>query len=226
MNNLTTDCLATEIVDRIKTYLDEGKKVFTTSSFQTHSIPLLHIISRSGLDVPVYFLNSGYLFPESIKFKDEVAEMLGLNVINLSPLVPKNLQRDYFGNLYFTSDPDYCCYLNKVQPLESILQSKDIWINGIRSDQNSNRKAMKEEENAPYNVIRYHPMLHWTKKMIYEYIHLHDLPKHPFDAKTYHSIGCEPCTRLIEDEDKSNREGRWFGLKKVECGLHTELVKK
>ncbi|MFQ5334498.1 MAG: phosphoadenosine phosphosulfate reductase family protein, partial [Flavobacteriales bacterium] len=105
-------------------------------------------------------------------------------------------------------------------------KTMDVWINGIRADQSANRNEMAEEEQAPHATLRYHPMLRWTGKMIYDYINKFNLPRHPLDEKGYHSIGCEPCTRRMDVQNDSDRGGRWFGLKKVECGLHTELVKK
>lgn len=214
-----------EIKERINGYQQEGKRVFTTSSFQTHSIVLLHILSNINKDIPVYFLNTGYHFPETIEFKEQITDLLGIRTIDLKPLTPKHMQRDSHGRLLFTSDPDHCCYLNKTVPLEGILQSHDVWITGIRSDQNSHRKTLKVEEEAPHNVIRFHPLIEWTGKMIADYRKKHDLPKHPLEDKGFLSIGCEPCTRKF-DPEMQEREARWFGLNKTECGLHTELVVK
>lgn len=214
-----------EIERRIKLYKHQEKKIFATSSFQTQSVVLLHIISRIDNSIPVYFLNTGYLFPETITYKDELARLFNLNVIDLKPKVPKILQRDAKGNLLFTSDPDYCCYLNKIQPLDSVLADYDVWINGVRADQSKVRAELFEEDFAPHNVIRFHPMLDWTKQMIYQYIREHNLLRHPLDEKGYVSIGCEPCTAKISLDD-DERSGRWKGLKKKECGLNTELVIK
>jgi phosphoadenosine phosphosulfate reductase len=100
----------------------------------------------------------------------------------------------------------------------------DIWINGIRGDQSKVRQGMDVEQPAPHNSIRFHPMLDWTSRMIFEYRKAHSLPHHPLDDQGYTSIGCEPCTRKLSP-DMSEREARWFGLNKVECGLHTDLVK-
>jgi phosphoadenosine phosphosulfate reductase len=224
--HIFTTCMESyiaEIKQQIDKYNSEGKKMFATSSFQTHSLPMLHILSRIDKSIAVYFINTGYHFPDTLRFRDEVADSFGLNLIDQHPLIPKNLQKDAEGNLYFTSDPDYCCYLNKVQPLEPVLAEYDIWINGIRADQNSNRKNMGKEQPAPHNTLRYHPMLEWNNKMIFDYIKEYNLPTHPLEAKGYLSIGCEPCTRKHIEEN--SRGGRWFGMKKVECGLHTELVK-
>jgi phosphoadenosine phosphosulfate reductase len=217
-----------EIVDirnRILQYKSEGKKLFTTSSFQTHSIVLLHIISRIDKEIPVFFLNTGYHFPETFGFKDQVSRMFGLNTIELRSATPKYMQKDNHGRLLFTSDPDHCCYVNKVQPLESILMSYDVWINGIRADQNAVRQSFTEEEKAPHDVIRFHPLIDWPSKKIHDYRKEHNLPAHPLETKGYLSIGCEPCTRKM-DPEMIEREARWYGLNKSECGLHTDLLIK
>ncbi|MCB9032915.1 MAG: phosphoadenylyl-sulfate reductase [Chitinophagales bacterium] len=200
--------------------------MFASSSFQTHSLPMLHILAQIDNSIPVYFLNTGYLFPQTIQYKDEIANLFNIKVIDVKSATPRNMQKDYAGRLLFTSDPDFCCHLNKVAPMEPILQSHDIWINGVRADQNANRANMKEEQATPQGAMRYHPMLQWTKPMIYAYIKEHNIPKHPLENDGYTSIGCEPCTRkidlsLMQDE----RMARWFGLNKTECGLHTELIK-
>ena len=214
-----------EIKRKIQAYRADGKRMFTTSSFQTHSLVMLHILSKIDPTIPVYFINTGYLFPETILFRDQVAEDFGLNIIDLRPNTPKHLQREPNGKLMFTTDPDHCCYLNKTQPMESVLASFDIWINGVRSDQSAIREAMKVEQDAPFNSIRFHPMLDWDKKKIFGYVREHDLPRHPLDKNGYLSIGCEPCTRKL-DPELQEREARWFGLNKIECGLHTDLASK
>jgi phosphoadenosine phosphosulfate reductase len=213
------------IKNKLTEYQQQGKKLFTTSSFQTHSIVLLHIISKIDNTIPVYFINTGYHFPETVVFRDEIAALLKLNLRDVSSFTPRNMQKDAQGKLLFTSDPDFCCYLNKVQPLEPILAEHDVWINGVRADQSSVRKSFKEEESAPHGVIRFHPMLDWNTKSIELYIKEHNLPRHPLEAKGYFSIGCEPCTRKF-DLEWNAREGRWYGLKKTECGLNTDLINK
>lgn len=214
------------IRQRIVAYQAAGKTLFASSSFQTHSIPMLHLLSEIDRSIPVYFLNTGYLFPQTIAYKDQIAERFGLKVIDLKSSTPRNMQKDYSGRLLFTSDPDFCCHLNKVAPMEPLLQTFDIWINGVRADQNANRAAMKEEQATPQRALRYHPMLPWTKQMIWAYIKAYKIPQHPLDQEGYTSIGCEPCTRKIDPSLMNDeRLARWFGLNKTECGLHTELIK-
>ena len=212
------------IATTIETFKKEGKKIFATSSFQTQSIPLLHIISTIDKSIPIYFTNTGYLFPETISFKDELKDRFGLTIIELFSETPKIHQLDENGHLLFASDPDYCCYLNKISPLEPVLIENDVWINGVRADQNANRKKMKEFQEAAFGTLRYHPILKWTSKDVYQYIADHKLPAHPMEKKGYLSIGCEPCTRKSID-DGNARNARWFGMNKTECGLHTDLAK-
>lgn len=211
------------IAGKIEQYKKRGLKLFSTSSFQSQSVALLHIISTIDRSIPIYFLNTGFLLPDSLKFRDQLVKRLNLNVITVHPLVSKTQQIDSNGSLLFATDPDRCCYLNKIQPLEPILAANDVWINGVRADQTENRKKMNTEQQGPYGTLRYHPMLHWTGRDVRTYMEAHDLPYHPLEAKGYLSVGCEPCTRKYLDTLDA-RDGRWYGMKKKECGLHTELA--
>ena len=213
------------IKQKIESYKAQGLSLFTSSSFQTHSIALLHILSRIDKDIPVYFINTGYHFPETLDYRDQVTDLLGLNLKILSSALSRINQRDENGKLLYASDPDYCCYINKVAPLEPVLGEYDVWINGVRKTQSDTRKNFAEEEKAKFGVTRYHPVLNWTDKMVYAYLNEFNLPRHPLENKGYISIGCEPCTRKW-NFGEDNRNGRWFGLKKTECGLNTELVTK
>jgi len=214
-----------EISKQLRQYKEEGKRIFTSSSFQSHSLVMLHILSRIDNSIPVFFLNTGYHFPETINFKNQISELFGLNVIDLVSDTPKYMQKDQNGKLLFASDPDYCCYLNKVQPIENVMLTYDVWVNGVRADQSSVRKSFRNEQSASHGVIRFHPMLDWTMKDIYRYKKEYNLPSHPLEEMGYLSIGCEPCTRKF-DSELQEREARWFGMRKVECGLHTDLVRK
>ncbi len=206
------------IEQKISNYRAEGRRLFATSSFQTYSVVLLHVLSRIDKSLPIYFINTGFHFADTIRYKDRVRDMLGINVINLLPHVPKSMQTNAFGNLMFTYDPDYCCYLNKVQPVEALLEQYDVWINGVRATQNNYRRNFREEEVTRNNTTRYHPLLRWTNQEMDEYIRAYRLPVHPLEKKGYKSIGCEPCTRPANGLNA--RDSRWSGMKKTECGLH------
>jgi len=212
------------ISNQFERFRNEGKTFFASSSFQTHSLPMLHIIGKVAPETPIYFIQTGFHFPETLAFRDEVAIAFGLNVLNVESHVPKVQQKNNIGNFYFTSDPDYCCFLNKTQPMQPLLERFDVWVNGVRADQNANRKQLKSIERTPQGGIRFHPMLSWTKQEIWKYISEHNLPRHPLDAQGYSSIGCEPCT--VKPSLSDDRGGRWLGQSKTECGLHTELVSK
>lgn len=213
------------IGQKLAAYKAAGKKAFVSSSFQSHSLPLLHIISRFDKDIPVYFLNTGFHFPETILFRHEIEKLMGLHIIDAISPVSKSGQRDAQGKFFFVQNPDHCCYLNKVLPMEPVIEKHDIWINGVRRDQTKFRSQLEEEEMMGDGKMRYHPMLNWTSKMIWEYRQQYALPVHPLEAQGYLSIGCMPCTRSVE-ESADGRGGRWLGTSKEECGIQTEFVKK
>ncbi len=216
--------LVDQIGFKLNEYRAAGKKAFVSSSFQSHSIPLLHIISRFDKEIPVYFLNTGFHFPETIAFRYEIEDRFELKILDAISPVSKSGQRDSSGKFFFVQNPDHCCYLNKVLPMEPVLQQHDIWINGVRRDQTKFRSQLQEEEQLADGKMRYHPMLDWTSKMIWEYRKAFNLPEHPLEAQGYLSIGCMPCTRSVV-ESSEGRGGRWAGSSKDECGIQTEFIK-
>jgi phosphoadenosine phosphosulfate reductase len=200
--------------------LDAGS-AYATSSFQTQSVPLLHILSENFPKIDVIFLDTGFLFPETYTFKKLLADEFHLNVITLkSEVSPIQQKDDKTGLFQYALDPDYCCYINKVKPLNDFLNPGDLWISGVRSDQTSVRKKMDISEKRPGGITKFHPMLHWNSQTIYRYIKENDLPRHPLEKEGYVSIGCIPCTHKWADG--AARGGRWVGSKKTECGLHTK----
>ena len=224
MARIVFDELLDPIKEKLESYKEQGKRCFVSSSFQTHSIPLLHIISQIDSTIPVVFLNTGYHFPETLEFRDLVASLLGLNLIIVESPLTKSAQTDSEGRLMFHSDPDLCCYYNKVMPMEPVMQEYDIWINGVRRSQTAFRKSLPLEQPAPFHTLRYHPMLDWTTKDIWEYRKMYNLPAHPLEEIGVFSVGCMPCTRIATPGD-DERNARWAGMQKTECGLQTELVK-
>lgn len=216
---MSPDTIATKLAE----YRSRGLSLCASSSFQTQSVPLLHLLSRIDPGIPVYFVDTGYLFPETYLFRDRLVAAFGLRVVTLRPAVPKVQQRCGDGNLLFASDPDQCCELNKVQPMDLALRGHDVWINGVRADQTAQRRTMAVEQPGPHGILRFHPLLDWTAADVVAYAQAHGLPSHPLDAQGYVSIGCEPCTRRVSAAE-GNRDGRWSGMRKRECGLHTALA--
>lgn len=213
-----------EIRLAVQRYVEAGKRVFVSSSFQSHSIPLLHILSRLQQQIPVYFINTGFLFPETIEFRQRIQRELNLNVVDVRPNIPKIHQLNSQGQFFFASNTEQCCYLNKIQPMEAVLAEYDVWISGVRADQTATRAAMSVEAPGPFNVTRFHPMLGWDDAAISQYREEHQLPDHPLDKVGITNIGCEPCTMQVSGVE-GQRSGRWAGQKKTECGLHLDLAK-
>lgn len=215
----------------LSAYCERGLRLFASSSFQTHSLPLLHLISRTDPHIPVYFLDTGFHFPETLAFRERIAQEFGLEVIDLRSPISKLGQRDAEGQLLFASDPEHCCFLNKTLPMEAVIPRYDVWISGLRRDQSTYRKTFSEESPGPHGTLRWHPLLDWDARLIWAYRKAYDLPEHPLEAAGYLSVGCEPCTSRYLDQQSdtqgnNQREGRWNGLHKSECGLHTQLIGK
>jgi len=213
------------IAETVSGFLDKGLRVFCTSSFQTQSLPLLHMLSKVRGFETVYMTDTGFLFPETLAFAKKIVTLFGLNLVILSSEITKSQQLDANGRFLYASDPDTCCRINKVYPLDKIISQYDIWINGVRGDQSSVRSSLSEYENTKHECLRYHPILNWTAKDVYYYNKVFDLPAHPLELEGYVSIGCEPCTARVSVEGNI-RNSRWSGMTKTECGLNTDLIAK
>lgn len=207
-----------QIQNRILNYKKAGYQLCITSSFQTHSLPLLHIVTTAIPDLPVLFIDTGFHFPETYAFRNQIKGDWNLNLINVQSKTAKNQQVDADGQFLYSTDPEYCCHINKVEPLDDAMKIYDIWIAGLRKDQTKFRTTLQEEEFQEEGLIKYHPILDWNSKMIYDYAKAFNLPQHPLEAQGYLSIGCMPCTNSVSED--MERSGRWYGSKKTECGIH------
>jgi phosphoadenosine phosphosulfate reductase len=196
--------------------------IIVSSSFQTQSIPLLHIITQIKPVLPVYFLDTGYHFPETLNFKENLQKKWDLNIINLQN--KHDLENEHIQSVepLYRTDPDLCCYLNKVVPMMKELQNRRAWVTGIRREQTDLRSKAKMLECQSNGLIKINPLLNWTHMDIWRYIHNNKLPVHPLFYKGYLSIGCAPCTRPVQPSE-DERAGRWADTDKIECGLHTLL---
>jgi phosphoadenosine phosphosulfate reductase len=226
-NMLTTAHLATlndqfaaaHPIDIIRWARDAfGASAAASSSFQTQSVPLLHMISRAAGGMRIFFLDTGFHFDETLRFKDELALRYGLNVVSLFPALGHASFRAAHGELHRV-DADRCCHLNKVEPLERARRGCAAWISGIRRDQTPNRRQTQFVAQLPDGTIKICPLAAWTDVDVRRYAAEQQLPEHPLDALGYASIGCAPCTRPVAPGD-DKRAGRWQGTDKVECGLH------
>ncbi len=199
-----------------------GTRVAASSSFQTQSLPLLHLIAQICPHMPVIFLDTGFHFPETLAFRDELHTRLGLNIVITRPSIEKSHLATGYGEGLYRRDPDLCCYINKVEAMRRVLAGYDAWISGVRRDQTNHRQRLTTLETQPSGPLKIYPMLNWTGPQVQDYIDRYNLPSHPLLASGYQSIGCAPCTRpVLPDADE--RIGRWFETDKKECGLHLQV---
>jgi phosphoadenosine phosphosulfate reductase len=193
-----------------------------TCSFQAEDIIVLSLLRNRMPDVPVLFLETGYHFSDTYKFRDRMAEEWKLNLINVLPKKTVEQQESEFGILY-REDPAKCCQLRKVEPLMESLEPFEIWFTGLRREQSPTRKNLKkvEQHRLPSGkmLMKVSLLADWTWGQVWEYTAKHGLSYLPQYDQGYLSIGCEPCTAIPVDP-ANPRSGRWSG-KKLECGIHT-----
>jgi phosphoadenosine phosphosulfate reductase len=182
---------------------------------------LADLASRVAPGIDVLFLDTGYHFAETLGTRDAVAATLPVNVVTLSPTISVRQQDEQFGSDLWSSDPDLCCSLRKVQPLAAGLESYDAWATGLRREETRNRVITPvvgwDEKKQKVKVS---PLARWTQDDVDSYIAAHDILVNPLQYDGYPSIGCWPCTRRVEPGDDP-RSGRWAGSGKTECGIHS-----
>lgn len=193
-----------------------------TCSFQAEDVVVLHLARQIEPDLAVLFLDTGYHFPETLSYRDRLAEQWGLRLINVVPELSRAQQEAQFGPLYRT-DPGRCCRMRKVEPLLGELERYRLWITGLRREQSPTRAKLEIEEShrlpSGREIVKLNPLAFWTWRDVVSYCTVHDIPLLSLYAEGYTSIGCQPCTS--KPADPSNpRSGRWGGAK-LECGIHT-----
>jgi phosphoadenosine phosphosulfate reductase len=189
------------------------ERVLFTSSFGTKSVVMLTLVSRANPAQEVHMLNTGYHFPETVAYKNLLARMTGLRVIEVHP--DPDRHRQSRETEMWRNQPGRCCHYNKVLPLRAVKKRHRVWMSGVHSYQTMNRAAMDIFEEVD-GMIHFHPLIDMEEA---EFLYLRDsnqLPRHPLEALGYGSIGCTHCTRPGQ-----GRAGRWAGRDKDECGLHT-----
>jgi phosphoadenosine phosphosulfate reductase len=189
------------------------------SSFGTESAALLKLMADVDPAIPVIFLDTGWLFEDTLAYRDTLIARLGLrDVRSIKPLDESLSREDPDRDLWF-SDPDACCRIRKVEPLNRALAPFNAWINGRKRFQGGARAAIPVVE-ADAGRLKFNPFANVSRDQIAAIYASADLPPHPLAARGYLSIGCMPCTsRTSPDEDA--RAGRWRGRPKTECGIHT-----
>lgn len=193
-------------------------RIALVSSFGADSAVLLHMVAQIDRATPVIFVDTDRLFAETLAYRDQLIARLGLtNVQNFKPDAEAVAANDAEGYLWF-NDPDRCCDIRKVQPLDKALQGFEAWITGRKRFQNQTRAALPLFE-AEGERVKLNPLAGWSASDVLAYIGKHQLPSHSLVAKGYPSIGCLPCTSPVT-AGEDPRAGRWRGRAKTECGIH------
>ncbi|WAT19028.1 phosphoadenylyl-sulfate reductase [Aurantiacibacter sp. MUD11] len=194
-------------------------RVGVVSSFGTEAVVLLHLVARADKSVPIIFVDTLKMFEETLAYREEVIELLGFtNASVVQPNPDLLVQKDETG-MRWSYDPDGCCEIRKVEPMQRAKAGLDSWISGRKAFQSHTRQNLPRFE-IEEGRMKLNPLGDWTKDDLEAYFEEHDLPRHPLEAKGYPSVGCSPCTStVLPGEDP--RAGRWRGWDKTECGIHS-----
>lgn len=195
-------------------------RIALVSSFGAESAVLLHLVALADPALPVILLDTGKLFAETLAYRDRLVARLGLrDVRSVAPDPAKLGARDAYGGLWGL-DPDACCTLRKVEPLEAALAPFAIWLNGRKRAHGGARKSLPLVEATADGKLKVNPLADWDAAALEAWRVAHDLPAHPLAALGYKSVGCTECTSPVT-AGQATRAGRWHGTGKTECGIHT-----
>lgn len=201
------------------------KRLAVATSFQSSGLVILDLLQDIRPDLPVLWLNTGFHFPETLEFRRRITERWDLRLVELrgAHKTPEK-QAEIYGDALYGRDPDLCCSINKVRPLQEALEEYDGWISGLRRDQSAQRSTVKISQPQVLRsgrvVLKVHPLANWTEGDVQAHLRRRGIPTHPLLEEGYASIGCWPCTRPL-GEGEEGRSGRWAGTDKNECGIHT-----
>jgi phosphoadenosine phosphosulfate reductase len=198
-------------------------KIVLACSFGAEDVVLVDMVHRINPSVPLFYLDTEFLFPETYATRDRVIERYQLKteqVIQVKSLLTPEQQATQHGQALWTRFPDQCCELRKVEPLSRVLKGFDAWITGIRRDQSPTRANAKLVEwDQKFQLVKVNPLARWMWEDVWTYIHAHDIPYNELHDQHYPSIGCTHCTSPVMPGDDF-RAGRWKNFTKTECGLH------
>jgi phosphoadenosine phosphosulfate reductase len=198
-------------------------RIVLACSFGAEDVALLDMVHRIDPAAPLFYLDTDFLFPETMEVRDRLIARYGLKpeqLIQVKSLLTPEQQASQYGEALWTRDPDRCCELRKIDPLTRILGTYRAWITGIRRDQAPTRaNAGLIEWDRKFHLIKVNPLARWRSEDVWTYIRLHEIPYNMLHDRNYPSIGCTHCTApVLPGEDP--RSGRWKNSGKTECGLH------
>ena len=185
---------------------------------------LIDLIGRYALPIDVFTLDTGLLFPETYTLWRRLEQRYGIVIRSVQPQLNVEEQAAQYGPRLWERQPDHCCEMRKVIPLQGALADFDAWITAIRRDQTAARAdALVVEWDAKFQLAKVNPLVRWTKKDVWAHLLRHEVPYNPLHDNGYPSIGCVPCTSPVQPGEDP-RAGRWRGMRKTECGLHGPVI--
>ncbi len=208
----------------LKALFDERQlgEVAVVSSFGTESAVLLHLVASVDPTIPVTFVDTLKMFPETLEYRETLVRTLGIkNSNSIEPSKEVLAEKDANG-LRWSFDPDGCCEIRKVEPMKRAKQGLDSWISGRKAFQSVTRNNIPRFE-IDDGRLKINPLGDWVKDDLEAYFEEHDLPRHPLEAEGYLSVGCAPCTSKVKPGEDP-RAGRWRGWDKTECGIHEDVT--
>lgn len=203
-----------------------GVRAAIGTSFQGSGLVIIDQAVKLGLGFPVFTLDTGLLFPETYELKSRLERHFGIVIEAMHPEQTVDEQAGTYGPELWRSNPDTCCAMRKVLPLQKKLAGLDVWITGVRRNQSDGRATTQMLELYEFDKLRarhllkLNPMAAWSREAIWDHIKREGIPYNALHDRGYHSIGCWPCTKLA-GSGEGERAGRWEGFDKTECGIHT-----
>jgi len=205
-----------------------GRSAAIGTSFQGAGLVAIHHAVSAGLPLPVFTIDTGLLFSETLELKARLEAYFGIVIESLVPERTVEEQAQDIAPELWLSSPDLCCTLRKVEPLQKKLNQLDAWVVGLRREQSAGRAQIQILELYEFdrlrekNILKVNPLARWSRDEVWDYIRHHGIPYNPLMDRGYRSIGCFPCTRVVLS-GQDDRAGRWTGFDKSECGIHTFL---
>jgi len=191
------------------------------TAFGPEGMTLIHMLAEIAPQTPIFNLDTGYQFAETLELRERVKQRYGIEVELKRPETTVEEYEALHGGPVYKTDPNRCCFDRKLRVLHESARGMHAWASAIRRDQSEDRgRAAIVGWDAKFQLVKISPLANWTKKQVWKLITDHDIPYNPLHDKGYPSVGCWPCTRAVQlGEDE--RAGRWSGFEKKECGLHT-----
>jgi phosphoadenosine phosphosulfate reductase len=192
------------------------------TAFGPEGCVILSMLAKIAPETYVFNLDTGYQFKETLELRDRIAEQYGIEVDMVRPETTVPEYEALHGGPLYRTNPEQCCFDRKVTVLQQAVKGMHAWMSGIRGDQTPDRaQSGVVRWDKKFSLVKISPLINWTKKDVWKRILDEKIPYNPLHDQGFPSIGCWPCTRAVAAGETDERAGRWSGMKKTECGLHT-----